>query len=324
MRKLTRLLVGVVLFAAVLAHYAPPAGADHGVGTTEQPPSGSGTVGDDAAGWHEEEPDFAIAQPSDPCVVTGTVDPGIPFNNDTHFPSVPLVNDDPSHSHFAFINSIIDCPLSDGALAVTADGGNDGHMIDLFCGPMASPDPTCGDPMAPGWSPLEADLDDQICSTVHPSLCMGAPVDGGDQHEFNSHHGSENESGWSHSSLYSGGPGGAESNVCSAAATTANQNKADIVVNGNAGWVKYVRIGVVVYAWGCVPGLAPFDVFSSVLLILPNVLPADVPGIYPGDVLNPLCPLEFLNDPPFNVGGPMQPCGFILAGIAVRGDDWLL
>ena len=299
-KTLIRLLTGVALLGAALAYDVSPASADHGVAATDEPcPGDSGTAGDNC--WHEEQPDFAIAQPSDPCVVTGTVDPGNPPIYKTHFPSVPLVNDDPSHSHFAFIDSIINCPLTDGALSVTAEGGNDGHMIDIL-----------GDPDTLDTTPLEVDLDDRFCSTVYPSLCMGVPVvDGGRQHEFDHHHGAVGESGWSHSSLYSGGAGGGESNVCSTIPTTRNQNKADININGNSGWVKYVRIGVVVYAWGCVLGLAPNQVFSSVLLILPNVLPVGVPGLYPGGVLNPLCLLG------------LTPCGFILAGTAWRGSAWI-
>jgi len=337
MKHLIRILLGVVLLGAALIYNPSPASADHGEDATDDPcqdPAAGGQPGDDC--WHEEEPDIAIAQPEDPCVVTGTVLPGNPSGFDPHVPSIPLVNNTPAHSHFEFINSIIDCPRSDGALAVTAEGGNDGHMIDLLCPPPNSlglpvpADPTCGDPTAAGWSPLEADLDSDeslaICSTVFPDLCIANPTktDGGAQHDFNDHHGSVNESGWSHSSDYSDGPGGGESNACDD--DTKNNNKADIVVNGNGGWVKYIRIGVVVYAWGCVLGFPATPVFSTVLLILPNLLPIGVPSLFPGSTLNPICPLEFLNHPPFtppSPGTPASPCGFILAGLAWRGPDWI-
>src|SRR5688500_15566887 len=127
MRKLIRILAGVVLIGAVLAVNVSPALANHGVGPdpdgeagplidTQKPPDGEGTPNDntgapgvDSLGWHEEQPDFAIADVADPCVVTGTVDPGASFTNNSHLVEVPLVNDDPAHSHFEFLNTVINC-----------------------------------------------------------------------------------------------------------------------------------------------------------------------------------------------------------------------
>jgi len=339
MRKLIRLLAGVVLLGALLAvANVSPALAKHGQRHQGQlpeddlkPSTTGGSHDDSTGGWHEEQPDLAVAAADDRCVVTGTVDPGRSFENDAHFPSVPLVNDNPSHSHFQFIDTTITC-IAAGELSVRADGGNDGHMIDLFCGTAASPDPTCGDPTAAGWTPLEADLDSteslNICSTVHPDLCLGNPkTDTDGQHEFNTHHGSVNESAWSHSGDYSGndttGAHTGESNACGPDDNTKNYNKADIGIvqvnppnNTASGWVKYIRIGVVVYAWGCAPGLDANDRFSTVLVILPNVLPADPTNTFPANPLNPVCPFE-------SIVHLTPPCGFILVGVAWRGASWL-
>lgn len=323
MRKLIRLLAGVVLVSAFLALHAPGAYAHHGVGhdpTATQssdltptkpyddplPPPTEGVHGDSTGGWHEEEPDLAIAQAAEPCVVTGTVDPGVSFNNDAHLANVPLVNDNPSHSHFEFINTIINCKDA-GALQVEANGGNDGHMIDIL------------DPLHPvggaNGDVLELDLDEPN------SIGITGPDTKG-EHDFNAHHGSVNESAWSHSAGYSmnGANPGGESNACTPDDSTKNQNKADISIvstNGSGdGWVKYIRVGVVVYAWGCVDIGDGKDVFSAVLVILPNVLPTPVPGFFDGTVFNPICPLESV------IGPPASPCGFILVGVAWRGPDW--
>jgi len=312
MRKLIRLLAGVVLISAFFALHASPAFADHGVGAgpTADPyddpePPTTGVHGDASEGWHEEQPDLAISNANDPCVVTGTVKPGVPFASDAHLVNVPLVNDDPSHSHFEFLNTIINC-VGAGPLGVDADGGNDGHMIDIL------------DPAAPvgGANGDILELD-------------GAGPDSTAQHDFNKHHGSVNESGWSHSANYSGGTSAGQSNDCPED-TTKDQNKADININQQnppnnsaSGWVKYIRVGVVVYAWGCAPGIDTNDRFSSVLVILPNLFPTGV-GPFPGSTFNPLCPLDFLTEPPFNLTAiPASPCGFVLAGVAWRGDAWL-
>ena len=283
MRKLIRILAGVALLSAA-ALGPSPAFANHGTGTPPSNPAG---------GYHEEMPELAVPTPADLCIVSGQVLPGDPFDTAAHSPEAPLVNDDPSHSHFTFVESIINCTQT-GPLAVDATGGNDGHMLDIL-----------GVPDVVDTTPLELD-----------------PVtDDSAQHEFDAHHGSVNESAWSNSSTYDGGQGGGHSNAC---ADGQNNNKGDISIIRQSdgapgkGWVKYVRVGVVVYAWGCFnqgSAAGANNHFGSTLVILPDLVPAQVDPFLPGTG-TPTCVLEF--------AGLGPACGFILAGTAVTGPNWLV
>lgn len=299
MRKLIRITAGAALLGAVLFVGTTPVSADHDspAGTNWPCTSGDGLnppTGCDGDAYHEEMPDLAEAQPADVCVVGGQVLPGTVTNGGPqHLPGVgiPLVNEDPAHSHFEFVQSVISC-LGTGELDVAANGGNDGHMIDVLDYPQSLPDAT----------PLEVD----------PITSDAA------QHEFDDHHGSTNESGWSNSSLYSGGQGGGSSNACTSAM---NNNKADISITNTggaseSGWVKYIRVGVALYAWGCfeldgdISGRNPF--FSAVMVILPDLVPVSNPPFLPG------------GDPTCLIPNSPVPCGFIIIGAALRGPGWLI
>jgi hypothetical protein len=127
-------------------------------------------------------------------------------------------------------------------------------------------------------------------------------------HANNDHHGSTNESGWSNSSDYSGGSGGGQSNACTG---SANTNKADITAGSSSGWVKYLRVGVVLYVWGCFtsgPLAGSNPALSSVLAI--------VPPSTQGIANLPFCLVP--NNP---VTGVPPSCGFSIAGAAVRGPS---
>lgn len=305
MRKLIRVLAGVVVFGALLAVMpTTPSAADHdcapgGAVDAPCPATGAGTPGN-AAGWHEEMPNMKVAGPEHVCVVVGTVKGGnAPLGSAGHpLPGPPAGVDDPAHSHFEFIETAITC--DDGAVAVTADGGNDGHVMN--------------------YAPAGAPELDGIDGTPTANCAFGHPVGGGN----GAHHGSMTESGWSHSSGYTGGAGsctaggehnGGNSGQCAAGPTA---NKADITITTSAGvtvanspnFVKYVRLGNVVYYWGCsnafaaAPYTAPFARrFSGVLAIAPD----------PRTAVFPLCVV------PGGVG-----CDLLLAGGGTRSNAWLL
>ena len=83
-------------------------------------------------------------------------------------------------------------------------------------------------------------------------------------------HGRTNAAAWSNSSGYSGGSGGA------------NANKGDINASGSTGWVKFVRAGTQVEAWGKFTsgGLAG-QCFDAALVFTPDVDGATVtPSTY--------------------------------------------
>jgi hypothetical protein len=309
MRKLIRLMAGIVVFGAVLAAAPGPASADHDLGTpagsnVPAPATGKGVAGDVTNGWHEEAPNLKVAGLEVLCQVTGTVlggDPPTPSAGHNPFP--PAGIDDPAHSHFNFLNTVITC--TDSTLdPVIADGGNDGHVL-----PWPPPQPP--PPGAPELELPEARA--PVCTDQHP---VGA--------SNGAHHGSMTESGWSHSSDYSGG----SSNTCVVPGTPQhdggntgdckagnNQNKADITITrvgvGTAGgapnFVKYYRLGNVVYFWGCNNILAPARRFSGVLVIAPD------PRTQTGAHAFPLCLV------PGGAG-----CDLLLAGVSVRSAAWLL
>lgn len=191
--------------------------------------------------------------------------------------TIPPAGNNASHSHFKFEDAFIAC--SDTLqIAIRSDGGNDGHLIDL---------------------------DDQ--TTPHPTANNAAG---------RSHHGSTNESGWSHSSGFS------NPTITNTVCTTANNaNKADVaagpVLNETKGWLKYLRVGVVLYVWGCFDAgnggpIAANPAFSAVLAIFPpslNPFPPAIPNY-------PLCLV-----PPNMVTAPAD-CGFSIAGVAYRGPGF--
>jgi hypothetical protein len=160
MRKLIRILAGVAVLGAI-AFVPSPASASHGPAPTAP---------------HEDIPVINIVNPltvTDACVVTGGVDAGTSFSNTAHgtiggvVPLIPVLTQDPSHSHFAFNEAVISCLLlAAGGLDVEATGGNDGHILDVGAGPLVGGD--------------------------------------GPPHDHNGHHGSTIESAWSHSSDYDG------------------------------------------------------------------------------------------------------------------------
>jgi hypothetical protein len=316
MSKLTRILIGVAMLLGAVAVMPSPANAGHGTG-----PSGS----DPSGGAHEEMANAAIPTGNlDVCLVTGAVLPGTAFSNPTaHNPNVNLVNQDPSHSHFTFEEAVINCPLqgSVGELAVDADGGNDGHMIDVDLGYGTTDLPPCGGP--DGTIPQPESISD--CIELDGPFSTNQP-----QHDFNAHHGSVNESAWSNSSRYvqadDGAPESGDSNACAAGVDGDDQNKFNIdatPVGGGGkseGWGKYIRVGTVVYTWGCFnDGAAPADgrrTFGAALVIVPNPLPIDpTNGLFPASPL--ACVLEPFNAVP--VVPDFDPCGFILVGAALRG-----
>lgn len=320
MRKLIRILAGALMVAAVISP-GSAAWANH---HDPAPPAGTAGPVPGATG-HEEMPNLAVATPEEACIVSGKVDPGVTTTNTFHGISIPLVNANPSHSHYRFIDSVIDCPAALGGvgpLDVLSGGGNDGHMLDIV-GNNGGID--CGG----NGQCLEAD-------PVYPG-----PKDD-KEHEFNNHHGSVNESAWSNSSGYTTSqtvpnpvPNGPplpkplnfadKSNECDDG--IGDRNKANITAtdaDGNVarGWVKYIRVGVVVHAWGCFnSGDVPDGrrMFSAELLILPDVSPVAVAPFLPGGA-TPLCVTNSFPDP-----GSLadDPCGFVLAGTAVRGSTWL-
>jgi hypothetical protein len=305
MRKLIRLMAGIVVFGAVLAAAPGPASADHDLNSpagsnVPAPATGKGVAGDNVNGWHEEAPNLKAAGPEQVCQVLGTVlggDPPTPSAGHNPFP--PAGIDDPAHSHFNFLNTVITC--TDSTLdPVIADGGNDGHVL-----PWPPPQPPPA--VAPELEP------------VAPNCAYDHPVGAGN----GAHHGSMTESGWSHSSDYSGG----SSNTCTAALPEDNggngpgacaagntQNKADITITrvgvGTAGgapnFVKYYRLGNIVYFWGCNNILAPARRFSGVLVIAPD------PRTQTGAHAFPLCLV------PGGAG-----CDLLLTGVSVRSAAWL-
>lgn len=300
MRMLGRILVAMAVMSALAYVHSAPASADHDdpAGTNWPctswdglpPPLPRGCNGD---AYHEEMPDLARAIQADICLVTGQLSGAVTFGGPQHYPGfgVPLVNEDPAHSHFQFVESIVSC-LGTGDLQMDVDGGHDGHMIDVLDWPHQVPDLT----------PLEVD-----------PITSGAP-----QHEFDDHHGWTDESSWSNSSLYSGGQGGGRSNAC---VSNRNDNKADISVGSfsgaESGWVKYVRLGPVLFFWGClepggpISGANPF--FSGVLTIVTDLVPIALPPFVPG-----------WGDPTCLVPASFVPCGYLVAGVALRGPGWLV
>lgn len=293
MRRLLRIAAGLVLLgAAVIVAVPSPAAADHDSpnGTNWPCTSGDGfgpPAGCTGDAYHEEMPALAEASSADVCVVSGQVFPGtVTVRGPNHLARIPLVNENPSHSHFQFVQSVISC-LGTGALTVDAGGGNDGHMIDIL-----------DNPPAVDTSPVELD-----------PLTSNAP-----QHAFDDHHGATNESGWSNSSLYSGGTGGGSSNAC---ISNQNQNKVDISIRYEYGWMKYIRLGTVLYAWGCfepggpISGANPF--FSAVMVILPDLVPISAPPFLPGT-----------GDPTCLVPDDAIPCGYVVVGVGLRGPGWLV
>lgn len=281
MKKLIRILVAASMLAAVAFVAPSPASADHDEGDNPvdnnwpAPALGAGVAGDGDGGWHEEKPDITeglIYSPGSKCAVTGsvTINPLYTPGGPQHANVIPNVNDDPAHSHYTFEEgTILACvgtnfgsPVGAETLDVVAVGGNDGHIVDAY------------DPSAIGGAngdPVELDPFDDASP--------GDADNGGtnDDHDYNDHHGSVNESAWSHSSKYSGegGPGGA------------NVNKGDIDATGTlvgsqgTGYVKYVRVGLVVFAWGVfddaasTPNLADKK-WNATLLFTPT-------GVNPGD-----------------------------------------
>jgi hypothetical protein len=296
MRKLIRLMAGIVVFGAVLAATPGPASADHDCGSPAGsnkpcPPASKGTAGDGVNGWHEEMPNLKRAGAEHVCQVLGTVLGGDPAGPSSHT-LPPAGIDDPAHSHFNFLNTVITC--DDATLdPVIADGGNDGHMLD------------------PDGGVIEHDPPQAIAVDCVP------------QHPYNDHHGSMTQSGWSHSSDYSGGP----SNTCTVAtpqhdggnagACVAgnNINKADITITrvgvGTAGgapnFVKYIRLGNLVWFWGCNNILAPARRFSGALVIAPD------PRTQTGAHAFPLCLV------PGGAG-----CDLLLTGVSTRSAAWAL
>jgi hypothetical protein len=320
MRKLIRILAGAIIMAAVISPSAAYANHDDDTrpaGTSGNVPPDTGTEGSTTEGWHEEMPDLAVSGPGDVCFVTGQVEPGDTTVNPAHLINIPLVNANPSHSHFIFHDSLITCPLpgSVGDISILADGGNDGHMLDILhkTDGATDPVPELLQPCGPNGLCLEAD------PVTQPKKVA--------EHDFNRHHGSVNESAWSHSSEYSNDgavsyPTGS-SNDCVGGDNDLDRNKGDIDVlapDTADGWVKYIRVGVVVHTWGCffdgtIPG--DLDVFSAELLILPDFVPEQVGQFFPGGG-SPLCVTD---GQPVDLG---DPCGFVLFGVALRGTDWLI
>jgi hypothetical protein len=256
MRTLIRIAAGITLVGALAIVNPPPVSASHGTGTTGNSPIG---------GTHEPMPTPAVAVPGGVvCAVAGSVLPGTPGGGTQHL--VPPVGNDATHSHFSFIDAAIACSDT-GLIPVAADGGNDGHIVDID----------------------------------------GQSV----PHAFNDHHGSTNESGWSTSSDYSGGSGGGQSNAC---AGSANTNKADIVAGTSSGWVKYVRVGTVLYVWGC---FTSGPIASSGTPAFSATLAIASPSTQ--GVSN----LPFCLVPNNDVTGTSPSCGFSIAGVASRGPSFV-
>lgn len=296
MRNLIRILAGTALVGALAFVSTPPVSATHDAGTGTNWPLGP----------HEEMPEpKVVAYPNMACAVTGSVTvlpiyaPGGP----QHSTVIPEVNDDPSHSHYTFLDTAIIC-LDASKLAVEifdvdATGGNDGHMFDIYDGA----DPACPAPVGgPNCDPLELDcLDSALPLDVDPG---SKPTCQGDDHDFNDHHGSVNESAWSHSSGYV--DHGIDDGTCNdQPKVPTHKNKGNITATGtlskigpNLGWVKYVRVGATVHAWGSFYA-GPYSVnkggcanFSASLLFTPT---------------DPTVP-----------GSP-----FLLNGLAVIGTGWV-
>ena len=307
MRKLIRVLLGVALFGAFLTVLpAPAALANHDLGAagtsnTPAPAGSAGNHGDITNGWHEEMPNPRYAGFERDCAVVGTVKGGEPPQDPRgHNPFPPEGIDDPAHSHFEFIQTQITCinpaaPVPPEVLTVIARGGNDGHIV----------------PWEPVGSLPETDMVTPNCTFQHPV----SPQPHG------KHHGSMTESGWSHSSGFNDTTSGyddpdvctehngGESGAC--VAGTVN-NKANIEINGDpvsrANFVKYIRLGNIVYAWGCSNSLAPARRFSAVLAIAPDPRDSDFPVCVLPEALRP-------------VG--MQGCDLLLTGPAHRSAAWL-
>lgn len=326
MRKLIRIAVVVVTLAAIALVAPGPASADHHNGTPDLP-------GDP----HEVIPLPAVVRPVVPCVVTGELLPGDAAQSQNHV--IPPAGNAASHSHYSFAETNITCE-DNGEQPVRAGGGNDGHLVDL--------DGDCD----PGEIPLVH------CTPGRSGFHHPHGPGGGVGHENHgsvdqaSHHGSTNESGWSHSSLYSGpggpfdhaaNPGGHyeldnESNDCDN--PDANLNKGDIqVLDGSRGfsdgWVKYIRVGTVIAVWGCfydgplaVVGGGLNPLFSAELTLFPPAVFRNTPPFGLPDCLLP--PVDNpTHDPPFPepigddpIIDEQDGCGFSIAGVAERGSSW--
>lgn len=272
MRRLSRILSGLAILVLFAFGVARPASATHWLRLRPDLPSLTALSLGRTKGHEHIPPKLGKASATDPCVVIGTIVPGRPARGYAGPLGLHLIpGNDARHSHYLFLNTAITCAsIAPTTLRVTSTGGNDGHLLDLPLG-------------------------------TRP-------------HAFNVHHGSTNVSGWSNSSGFSLGSRlaalGSDRlalNGCGNLRT--NQNKGDITIGANRGWVKYIRVGVVVYAWGCVPG-GPFPVFSAVLLVFPPALLA-IPGCLPLGLL----PL------PLNRG---KSCGFSIGGVAGRSVLWLI
>jgi hypothetical protein len=264
---------------SLLVMVAPPAAATHWGPAGPDDPSG---------GVHESAPALAVVVPAIPCVVAGDVVPGTPgaLRREHVIPG-----NQATHSHFTFVDAIINC-TDTGGISVDANGGNDGHTFDIG---------------------------NSNCIELPPNLTGGTcPHPTGAAHQ--PHHGSTNDSGWSHSSGYAGGSNNLASNAC---VSGNNRNKANIAAGPgpvrSTGWLKYYRVGVVLYVWGCFTGgpisTSGSPAFSAVLAIFPPS------GLFAG-APNPNFPLCLIPEVPPVTPQP-APCGFSVAGAAVRGTPWL-
>lgn len=310
MRKLVRIAIAVAMLAAIAFVAPSPVSADHAQDCKPDlpaPPSDCDTtVGD----RHEPQPDPRVVDPAtatdpdDDCVVVGEIVPGAPGSVSYSHWTSPIVNN-ASHSHYTFVDTTIVCGAA--PVEVNSDGGNDGHIVD-----------TCVDGTPPSNGPQPR----VPCTPPHPGS-NGGPV-GTNPGE---HHGSTNDSGWSHSSFYDeAGAAVDPSGPHATCATATNVNKADIeAVDKGIGWVKYLRVGNVVLAWGCYEyahsggGTWKGTVFSTVLALAPPSVPAAVGG--GGIVGSPTCILP--DDIEDAAGQGRNDCGFTITGPAVRGTAFL-
>lgn len=268
MRKLIRILAGTTLVGA-FAFVSSPARAIHDDPAGTNWPCNPGTdpacvAAGASMADHEEQPEMKLVKdPNMACVVTGmvTVTPAYVPGGPQHMTTIPEVNDDPSHSHYKFLDTAIVCgdisksPPTVERFAVDASGGNDGHIVDVFSPPVTAtePPPWCG----PNGDCIELDCTDKVVpGDVDP---FSKPMCEGDDHDFNDHHGSVNESAWSNGVDYAPGvvPDDDHGQCNDYVFPYIHKNKGNITATGtlakpgpNKGWVKYVRIGPIVHAWG--------------------------------------------------------------------------
>ncbi len=293
MRKLVRIVAAGFMLASIAFAVPQPASASHDdpLGTnhpcTDEPASDPNTKLPNCHGdaYHEEMPNLAVAGFTEICGVTGVVVPGTATaGGPQHDPkTIPLFNDNPAHSHYNFLNTVIAC-TDTGPVPVTSDGGNDGHMI----------------------NPNTIDGDGDLLE-IDPVTNNAA------QHPFNDHHGSVTESAWSSSDNFQeaigmgpGARGGGPSNDC---VSPMNDNKADIVAGGTPGWVKYIRVGTALYVWGCFDLSAGGAVAANPFFSAALAISVDPTVNFPLCVVSPPLP-------------PPTPCGFIIEGVAHRSAAW--